>query len=313
MLSSAIPTRQDIIWGASASGSNIRTVPDTTSDPNAASFTLGFPPNTFVNPGSGGDPPDGRDFNGALNAMSAWCNWIAANGPVLYNSTFQGLIGGYPKFAMLPDSATVGLFWISSIENNTNTLTPGTGGTGWQQFPPAAGATPVTSFNTRTGAVTLTSADVVSALATNSLVLGKLATIATKTLLGNDGGSGATPAALTATAALDILGFTGTNPGSGAGVAFYPQAGGAVLCQQWGTHAAVAASSNTAVTLSQGLSTSFVPRLTTHSDGTGFHNCVAMYVDGSNTGSQFTVNMQNFAAGGSPPTQAFSWEIWGYV
>lgn len=315
MLSTAIPTRQDVIWGSGASGTYIRTVPDTTTNPNAASFTLGFPPNTFVDPGSGGEPPDGRDFNGALNAMSAWCNWIAANGPVLYNSAYQASIGGYPKFAMLPDSVTVGLFWISNIENNTNTLTAGTGGTGWQQFPPAASAV-VASFNGRTGAVTLTSSDVTSALSTNALALTKLALIGAATIIGNNGASPGSPAALTPAQALNVLGLTGTtSPGSGSSlyVAFFPQAGGATLVRQGGFHAAVAIGSVTAVTLSQAVTTLFPPSITTLSSGGSSDNCVAQLVTGSySAGTGFNVKMQNVASAGGT-TQPFSWVAEGIL
>lgn len=308
--STGAPTRIDVIWASGASGGNVRAIPDTSADPNAASYTLGWPPNTAVSPGSGGAPPDYRDFNGINRAVTGWLQWLSAGGPVFYDATLSTAIGGYPKWTMLSNAATVGLFWLSTVDNNATN--PDASGAGWVQFPPTP-ATGVSSFNTRTGAVTLTSADVTGALATNALAFSKLASMPAQTFMLNDGVSAADVATGGPNAALDILGFTGTNPGSGAGVAFFPQNSGAVLCRQWGTHAAVAASSNTAVTLSQSLATPFTPRLTTHSNGSGFQNSVAMYVDGTLSGSGFTVNMQNFAAGGSPPSQAFSWEIFGYV
>ena len=191
MLVASIPTRIDIVWGEGASGTYIRTVPDTTADPNAASFTLGFPPNTFTAPGSGGEPPDGRDFNGAFNACFGWLNWLNAGGAIFYNSAFSTTIGGYPKWATLANASTVGLFWISQVDNNTSD--PDTGGANWLQFPATAPAN-VSSFNTRTGAVTLTSSDVTSALNANSIVNGKLATMPALTVKANVTGSGATPA-----------------------------------------------------------------------------------------------------------------------
>ena len=68
-------------FGADASGSHIRPVPATSVDPNAASMALGFPPNTFVDIGAGGAPPDGRDVNGILNFLSAWAQWQGLGGP----------------------------------------------------------------------------------------------------------------------------------------------------------------------------------------------------------------------------------------
>ena len=85
-------------------------------------------------------------------------------------------------------------------------------GTIWQRV--AAGAVGVTSFNTRTGAVTLTSADVTTALANGSIVNSKLAnsnvTINTGTGLAG-GGIVALGGTLTLTASgiLNVLGGTG--------------------------------------------------------------------------------------------------------
>jgi hypothetical protein len=90
----------------------------------------GFPPNTFSPTGA----PDGRDFNGILNMMSAWNWWQAAGGPVPWDSSFSTAIGGYPKGAVVASATTFGIFWLNSVENNTSN--PDAGGAGWTTWTP---------------------------------------------------------------------------------------------------------------------------------------------------------------------------------
>lgn len=84
----------------------------------AASLTDGFPPVCFTPKASGGIPPFGQDINGVLWELSGWIRWFIAGGPVLYDGTFSTAIGGYPKGATIP-STTVGLFWVSLVDDNT--------------------------------------------------------------------------------------------------------------------------------------------------------------------------------------------------
>lgn len=124
-----IPSRPPSPFAVSASpGTTIRDIPETTSDPNAASYELGFPPNTFAPIGSGGQPPDGRDFNGILNTTSGWSWWNAAGGPVEYNVDFAAAVNGYPKGAMIA-SPYPGFSWISLVDDNLSN--PNTGGANW--------------------------------------------------------------------------------------------------------------------------------------------------------------------------------------
>lgn len=125
MLASAIPTKMPVVWGSGAAGANIRTVPVTTGDPNAASFTLGWPPNTLT---SAGTPPSGLDDNGINNAMTAWLRWMQAGGPIYYDASFQSSIGGYPAGAIIQRADGTGL-WRSTTDNNVTD--PDTGGLGW--------------------------------------------------------------------------------------------------------------------------------------------------------------------------------------
>lgn len=209
MIIADVPTKLDIIWASGTTSTYVRSIPDTSSDPNAASLTLGFPPNTFVDVTSGGEPPDGRDWNGILKVLSAWSQWLSAGGAgaILYDGAFSAAVGGYPKYAMLANASTPGLFWISTADSNTTD--PDSSGANWSAFPPAFGSF-VSSFNGRTGAVTLTSSDVVSALATNALANLKLALMAAGTVKANVTGSPATPQDVTL-AALALSLFGGGN------------------------------------------------------------------------------------------------------
>lgn len=128
---SSVPLKFQLPFGAGAASGYIRSVPLTSSDPTAASLTLGFPPDTFVPVGSGGTPPNGEDFNGILNQISAWAQWQAAGSPVRYDSAFATAIGGYPQGAVLA-SATTGNLWISLVDNNTSN--PDMGGAGWSSL-----------------------------------------------------------------------------------------------------------------------------------------------------------------------------------
>lgn len=130
MLLANIPAWFAKRFGADATGSYIRTVPATTADPNAASMALGFPPNTFVDEGAGGSPPDGRDFNGILNYLSAWTQWIGAGGPIPWNSTVAA--AGYPIGSVVQSTVTAGLMWRSTVDGNTTN--PDAAGAGWTAF-----------------------------------------------------------------------------------------------------------------------------------------------------------------------------------
>lgn len=135
MQDSQTPTKIQLPWGASAGGSYIRTVPVPSqigSQNGAASFTDGFPPNCFIPLATGGAGPFGSDMNGVLNQITGATRWSQAGGPYFYDSVFSTAIGGYPKGAMLANAATAGLFWISTVENNTSN--PDAAGANWLSF-----------------------------------------------------------------------------------------------------------------------------------------------------------------------------------
>lgn len=137
MLASSIPAKIPEPWGENAASGQIRPIPDTTTVFGEASWDKGFPPETMQDPSAGGIPPDGRDFNGGLNAISAWVFWIQAGGaPVLYDSSFQTTIGGYPNGAIVGSLTNPGALWRSTADNNTSN--PDTGGANWVSWPASA-------------------------------------------------------------------------------------------------------------------------------------------------------------------------------
>lgn len=113
------------VFGADASSLHIRGIPVSSADPNAASLSLGFPPNTFADISAGGTPPDGRDFNGILNLVSAHAQWAAVGGAARWSSAIATSIGGYPAGALVMSATTVGLYYVSLTDNNTQN--PATG------------------------------------------------------------------------------------------------------------------------------------------------------------------------------------------
>lgn len=143
MKASDIPAKFPEVFAQSATSSYKRTIPQTSSDPNAASLDLGFPPGVF---GTGGTPPDGRDFNGILNQSTGWNQWQNAGGQVGYDSAFSTAVGGYPLGSILAAASGVGNFWISTADDNTSD--PDTGGANWTAF--TVGAAPSVPVGTVT-------------------------------------------------------------------------------------------------------------------------------------------------------------------
>ncbi len=123
MQQSDLPTRFPIPFGNSAGASYIRPIPKDPVTPTGsdapASLTEGFPPECFLPESSGGIPPNGRDFNGLFNQITAALRWMAAGGPAIFNSDFSTAIGGYPKGARLASVSSPGVEWISTADNNT--------------------------------------------------------------------------------------------------------------------------------------------------------------------------------------------------
>ena len=127
------PTKIPLQWAASAGGAYITYPVPTPSQigitNGAASWTDGFPPNNFIPLGSGGAGPFGKDFNGMLRQTTAGVQWLQAGGPIQHDATFSTEIGGYPRGAVLSSDATLGKFWISTVDNNSSD--PDAAGPNW--------------------------------------------------------------------------------------------------------------------------------------------------------------------------------------
>lgn len=155
MQDSGIPVKIPLPFGQSAGANYIRTIPTPSQigiTNGAASFTDGFPPLCFEQPGVGGAGPWGSDFNGILNQITGGLQWLQAGAPLYYDSAFATAIGGYPKGAIVT-SMTLGWLWQSLVDNNTTN--PDTGGANWTLLFPQRLVAPVTVYvNASTGSDT---------------------------------------------------------------------------------------------------------------------------------------------------------------
>lgn len=148
---SGIPTKYQFYWAQGAGGAFVRMPPFASSPtPGFASFNDGFPPTNMT---LGGINPYGQDMNGILRSLSQWSQWQQLGGPVPYDATFQTQQGGYPVGALIASATTVGLFWLSTTDNNITN--PDSGGAGWTRT--QAALLPMTGAQLQyTNATTLT-------------------------------------------------------------------------------------------------------------------------------------------------------------
>lgn len=131
---STIPTKIPTAWANSAVAPYVHQVPTPSQigiTAGAASFTDGFPPVTFTPIGAGGTPPWGSDFNGILNQITLWNRWANAGAPVAWDATFSTAVGGYPAGAIVASTVTLGLYFVSLVDDNTTN--PDAGGANWAQ------------------------------------------------------------------------------------------------------------------------------------------------------------------------------------
>lgn len=134
---SDMPTRVAIPFANGAGSGYIRSIPVPSQTGGAASFTDGFPADTFQPLSGGGAYVNGEDVNGILNHVTKWTRWQAAGGAAVYSSTFASNVGGYPKGAVLKSTAQDGLLWQNTVDGN---LTDPDGGSaaGWVPVGPTA-------------------------------------------------------------------------------------------------------------------------------------------------------------------------------
>lgn len=98
------------------------------TNPGAASYNDGFPPQCFVDTSAGGTPPSGKDFNGILYTCTAAIAALNAGQLYPYSATLQTAIAGYALGAVLAKADGSGV-WISTTA--ANVTDPDTGGAGW--------------------------------------------------------------------------------------------------------------------------------------------------------------------------------------
>jgi hypothetical protein len=129
-----LPYKFQHVWATGAgAGPIVDPIPDTGAVSGHASQQTGYSLTNMQPTGAGGIPPWGSDENGVLKYLTSWTQWVQASGPVPYDATFQGWIGGYPLGAIVVSGTYAGAFWLSLIDDNTSD--PDTGGANWSPYP----------------------------------------------------------------------------------------------------------------------------------------------------------------------------------
>lgn len=103
-------------------------IPDTTVAVGRASYQDGFPPITMQPKIAGGVPPDGRDVNGILYALSAHALYLQGGEVFKYSSAVASAIGGYGIGAVL-ESADGKVLWLNLLDGNMSD--PDANGASW--------------------------------------------------------------------------------------------------------------------------------------------------------------------------------------
>lgn len=130
-------TIPQILSGAFAYNGQKNTIPDAPTGSHLASIQEGFPPITMMPKKNGGQPPEGKDFNGIFNLMSQFYFFTQNGGTYTFNQSVSDAIGGYPENALLwyyPDENNVTAKWLRSTKaNNTDNFitNPEVIGTSW--------------------------------------------------------------------------------------------------------------------------------------------------------------------------------------
>lgn len=128
MQNSQLPAKW-VVPFAAGDGSKVE-LPITTTAPGRASLNLGFPPLTMQPLEVGGLPPQGEDFNGAMNQVARFVWWALAGGAIPFDATWSAdsHINGYPQGAKVASADLQGV-WVSLVDNNV--VNPDATGTGW--------------------------------------------------------------------------------------------------------------------------------------------------------------------------------------
>lgn len=129
-------TMPQILSGAFAYNGEKNTIPEEPTGSFLASIQQGFPPITMMPKKNGGQPPEGKDFNGILNLVSQFYFFTQNGGTYTFNQSVSDAIGGYPEGARLwyVDSSTGEASLLRSTKgNNTDNFVtnPEVIGTSW--------------------------------------------------------------------------------------------------------------------------------------------------------------------------------------
>lgn len=129
-------TMPQILSGAFAYNGEKNTIPEEPTGSFLASIQEGFPPITMMPKKNGGQPPEGKDFNGIFNLMSQFYFFTQNGGTYTFNQSVSDAIGGYPEGARLwyVDSSTGEASLLRSTKgNNTDNFVtnPEVIGTSW--------------------------------------------------------------------------------------------------------------------------------------------------------------------------------------
>lgn len=126
-----IPQQPNFIKTPFAQNGNRNVIPDENNGTQGlASFSLGFPQITETPIAIGGIPPQRKDFNGILNALSAFCFYAQSGGIFTYSAT-----ANYSTPAVVKHGNAL---WYCVQENGVDSVngvkTPGTDNNYWILF-----------------------------------------------------------------------------------------------------------------------------------------------------------------------------------
>lgn len=120
---------------AFAAAGDKASIPLTSVSASRASFDVGFPALNMTPLSSGGVPPDGRDMNGILYAISQAALWAQAMGVMPWDTAFASA-EGYPNGALVQHS---GAIWRSKANNNA--VAPSAASVAWERVSAEGGTT----------------------------------------------------------------------------------------------------------------------------------------------------------------------------
>jgi|GEM_PF-2240899 Tail fiber protein gp37 C terminal. len=108
-----------------------------TKEKGIATYDSGFPPITMTAIAAGGIPPQGNDFNGVLNDITAAIRFAQAGGLYTYNAAFSSSISGYAAGSLVLSSDGMKIWW-NTVDGNV-TDPDSTTASGWAKLADRAG------------------------------------------------------------------------------------------------------------------------------------------------------------------------------